>query len=56
MQETRANFIGRMHRSWQVARKRLHQAIQQQAKWYDACHKPVSYKEGDLVLLSTVNL
>ena len=55
-QETIANFIGRMHISWQVARKRLNQAVQQQAKWYDARHKLVSYREGDLVLLSTANL
>ena len=55
-QETIANFVGRMHRSWQVARKRLNQAVEQQAKWYDARHKPVSYREGDLVLLSTANL
>ena len=39
-----------------MARKRLHQAVEQQAKWYDARHKPVSYREGDLVLLSTSNL
>ena len=45
-----------MQRSWQVARKRLHEAIQQQARWYDARHRPVSYREGDLVLLSTTNL
>ena len=55
-QETIANFVGRMHRSWQVARKRLNQAVEQQAKWYDARHKPVSYREGDLVLLSTSKL
>ena len=54
-QETIANFIGHMHRTWQVARKRLNQVVQQ-AKLYDACHKPVSYREGDLVLLSTTNL
>ena len=55
-QKTIANFIGRMHRSWQVGRKRLHQAIEQQAKWYDARHKPVSCREGNLVLLSIANL
>ena len=55
-QETIANFVGRMHRSWQVARKRLHQAFEQQAKWYDARYKPAFYKEGDLVLQSTANL
>ena len=55
-QETIANFVGRIHRSWQVARKCLHQAVEQQAKWYDARYKLVSYREGDLVLLSTANL
>ena len=55
-QETIANFVGRMHKSWQIARKRLHQAVEQQAKWYDARHKPVFYREGDLVLLNTANL
>ena len=55
-QETIDNFVGRMHRSWQVARKRLNQAVEQQAKWYGARHKLVSYKEGDLVLLSIANL
>ena len=55
-QERVANLVGRMQRSWQVARKRLHEAIQQQARWYNARHRPVSYREGDLVLLSTTNL
>ena len=54
--ETIANFVGRMYRSWQVARKRLNEAVEQQAKWYDARHKLVYYTEGDLVLLSTANL
>ena len=39
-----------------MAGKHLNQAVQQQVKWYDARHKPVSYREGDLVLLSTTNL
>ena len=39
-----------------MARKRLNQAVEQQAKWYDARHKPMSYREGDLVLLSIANL
>ena len=34
----------------------MFESVQQQAKWYDALHRPVSYKEGDLVLLSTTNL
>ena len=55
-QQIIANFFGRMHRSWQVARKCLHQIVQQQAKWYDACHKPMFYREGDLVLLNIANL
>ena len=40
-QETVANFVGRMQRSWQVARKRLHEAIQQQARWYNARHSVI---------------
>ena len=55
-QETIANFVDLMHRSWQVAWKCLNQAFQQQAKWYDARHKPMSYREGDLVLLNIANL
>ena len=55
-QETIAKSVGRMYKSWQVARRRLFESVQQQAKWYDARHRPVSYKEGDLVLLSTTNL
>ena len=39
-----------------MAWKRLNEAVQQQAKWYDARHKPVSHREVDLVLLSTANL
>ena len=39
-----------------MTRKRLHQVVGQQAKWYDAHHKPMSYREGDLVLLGTANL
>ena len=54
--ETTANFVGRMYKSWQVAQSRLFESVQQQAKWYDARHRPMSYKEGDLVLLSTTNL
>ena len=55
-QETIANFVGRMYKSWQVARRRLFESVQQQAKWYDARHRPVSYKAGDLVLLISTNL
>ena len=55
-QETIANYVDRMHKSWQVAQKHLNQAIQQQAKWYDARHMPVCYREGDLVLLNIANL
>ena len=44
-QETIANFVGRMHRSWQVIRKRLHQVIEQQAKCYGSRHKSVSYRK-----------
>lgn len=55
-QEAIVNFVGRMDKSWQVAQKRLHQAIQQQAKWYDAHHRPTLCRERDLVLLSTKNL
>ena len=39
-----------------MARKRVNQAVEQQAKWCDACHKLVSYRERDLVLLSIANL
>ena len=46
-QETIANFVGCMHRSWKVARKRLNQAAEQQTKWYDARHKLVSCRKGD---------
>ena len=39
-----------------MARRRLKQAIQQQAKWYNRRHRPVSYRVGQWVLLSTTNL
>ena len=55
-QETIANFLDRMQNSWQVEGKCLNQIFQQQAKWCDARHKPVSYRVGDLVLLNTANL
>ena len=39
-QETIANFVGRMYRNWQVVHGDVHlnQAVQQQAKWYNARH------------------
>ena len=45
-----------MRTSWHVAWKRRHQVVEQQAKWYDARHKPMSYREGDIMLPNIVNL
>ena len=41
---------------WDIAQKRLKHAMETQAQYYDAKHKPVTYSVGQLLLLSTVHL
>ena len=55
-QESVGQFVDRLRKVWEVARRRLKQAVEQQAKWYNQRHRPVSYRVGQWVLLSTTNL
>ena len=55
-QESVGQFVDRLIKVWEVARRRLKQAVEQQAKWYNRRHRPVSYRVGQWVLLSTTNL
>ena len=49
-------FADDMHRLLARARTALEAAQQRQARQYDNKHKPVEYKPGDMVLLSTENI
>ena len=54
--ESVAAFTQRVASDWKLARENLERSVQLQAKYYDKKHRDVSYKAGDLVLLSTRNL
>ena len=54
--ESVAAFAQRVASDWKLARENLEKSVQLQAKYYDQKHRDVSYKAGDLVLLSTRNL
>ena len=54
--ESVAAFTRRVASDWKLARENLERSVQLQAKYYDKRHRDVSYKAGDLVLLSTRNL
>ena len=54
--ESVATFAQRVASDWKLARENLERSVQLQAKYYDKRHRDVSYKAGDLVLLSTRNL
>ena len=41
-QESVGQFVDRLRKVWEVARRRLKQAVEQQAKWYNQRHRPVS--------------
>ena len=49
-------FVQRLSSDWKLARQNLDRSVRQQAKYYDAKHRDVGFKVGDLVLLSTRNL
>ena len=49
-------FVRRVSSDWRLARENLERSVRLQAKYYDAKHRDVGYKVGDLVLLSTRNL
>ena len=50
------SFIRRVSSDWKLARENLQRSVGLQAKYYDRKHRDISYKVGDLVLLSTRNL
>ena len=49
-------FVQRLSSDWKLARHNLDRSVRLQAKYYDAKHRDVGFKVGDLVLLSTRNL
>ena len=49
-------FVRRVSSDWRLAKENLEPSVRLQAKYYDAKHRDVGYKVGDLVLLSTRNL
>ena len=49
-------FVQRLSSDWKLARQNLDRSVRLQAKYYDAKHRDVGFKVGDLVLLSTRNL
>ena len=54
--ESVASFIRRITSDWELARENLKRSVGLQQKYYDRKHRDVTYKVGDLVLLSTRNL
>ena len=54
--EAVGTFVNRVTSDWKLARENLERSVRLQAKYYDAKHRDVGYKVGDLVLLSTRNL
>ena len=54
--ESVASFIRRITSDWELARENLQRSVGLQQKYYDRKHRDVTYKGGDLVLLSTRNL
>ena len=54
--ESVTSFIRRVTSDWELARENLKRSVGLQQKYYDRKHRDVTYKVGDLVLLSTRNL
>ena len=54
--ESVASFIRRITSDWELARENLNRSVGLQKKYYDRKHRDITYKVGDLVLLSTRNL
>ena len=48
--------VARMHRDRDRLTERLRKAVEWQANAYNKHHQPMTFKKGDLVLLSTKNL
>ena len=53
--ESVASFINRVTSDWELAKENLQRSVGLQKKYYDRRHRDVTYKVGDLVLLSTRN-
>ena len=51
-----AFFIRRITSDWELARENLKRSVGLQQQYYGRRHRDVTYKVGDLVLLSTRNL
>ena len=54
--EAVGDFVKRVTSDWRLARENLERSVRLQQKYYDAKHRDVGCKVGDLVLLSTRNL
>ena len=50
------NFVSRIQREWDHAKRNLLQSVQKQQQYYNQRHRMVEYKVGDLLLLSSKNL
>ena len=50
------NFVKRIQREWDHAKRNLLQSVQKQQQYYNQRHRMVEYKVGDLLLLSSKNL
>ena len=50
------SFVRRVTSDWELARENLQRSVGMQKRYYDRKHRDISYKVGDLVLLSTKNL
>ena len=54
--ESVASVVRRIASDWELARENLERSVGMQKRYYDRKHRDISYKVGDLVLLSTKNL
>ena len=54
--ESVASFVRRVTSDWELAKENLKRSVGTQQRYYDSKHRDISYKVGDLVLLSTRNL
>ena len=50
------NFVSRIQREWDHAKRNLLHSVQKQQQYYNQRHRMVEYKVGDLLLFSTKNL
>ena len=50
------NFVSRVQREWDHAKRNLLRSVQKQQQYYNQRHRMVEYKVGDLLLLSSKNL